>query len=222
MPMHANALVVMAKAPIPGQVKTRLVPYLSYEEAAELYRCLLLDMLESLKRFRGADLFLGYSAHAWFDKIVPDDFGCVAQRGEDLGARMHNIVADIAAKDYRHVVIVGSDLPVFPSNFLEEAFSRLSEGKDVVLGPTRDGGYYLVGMSRPLAEVFQGIAWSGENVFLDTARNVARLGLNGHFLPAWFDIDTAEDLRELESMCVQLSVGSQPRTAQFLKGRHAK
>jgi rSAM/selenodomain-associated transferase 1 len=219
MPMHANALVVMAKAPIPGLVKTRLVPPLSPAEAAELSRCLLLDQLEALKSFQGADRFLAYApagAAPFFQELVSSEFICFVQRGEDLGERMHNVFEDLTGEGYRNVVVIGSDLPVFPPRFLDEAFLKLADGKDIVLGPTRDGGYYLVGMRRPIAEMFQGITWGGKEVFVDTAQKIARLGLGCHLLPVWFDIDTPEDLRALEMMSTASSVLAQRQTHRFL------
>ncbi|MGH7767091.1 MAG: TIGR04282 family arsenosugar biosynthesis glycosyltransferase [Candidatus Binatia bacterium] len=219
MPIYANALVVMAKAPIPGQVKTRLVPPLSPAEAAELSRCLLLDQLEALKSFQEADRFLAYApagAAAFFQELACFEFVCLAQRGEDLGARMQGIFEDLAKKGYRSVVVIGGDLPVFPGRFLDEAFSRLADGTEIVLGPARDGGYYLIGLRRPIAELFQGITWGGEEVLTDTAQKIARLGLRCHLLPMWFDIDTAQDLRDLEAMSAPLSVLAQRQTHRFL------
>jgi rSAM/selenodomain-associated transferase 1 len=219
MPTYANALVVMAKAPVPGQVKTRLVPPLSPEEAAELSRCLLLDQLEALKSFHGADRFLAYApagAAPLFQELGCSEFVCFAQRGENLGARMHGLFEDLAEKGYRNVVVIGSDLPVFPRRFLDEAFSKLNGGTEIVLGPARDGGYYLVGMRRPIADIFQGITWGGKEVFTDTAQKIARLGLGCHLLPLWFDIDTLEDLRALETMSAPLSVLTQRQTHRFL------
>lgn len=219
--MHANALVVMAKAPLPGAVKTRLVPPLSPEEAADLYRALLLDLLESLGSFRGADLFIAFTpaeAAPLFNDMAPLGFVSFPQRGEDLGKKMSHIFEELFTKGYRNIVIIGSDMPIFPSRFLQDAFMALEGSeRDLVLGPSRDGGYYLIGMKRHIPEILKGIPWSSDNVLSVTTRKLADLGLHPHFLPSWFDVDTLEDLRYLESVADQLT--SQHNTLRFLKIR---
>jgi rSAM/selenodomain-associated transferase 1 len=223
MAMHANALVVMAKTPLPGMVKTRLVPPLSLEEAAELYRCLLLDVLDGLKFFARADLFVAFTpaiSAPVFRELVSPSFICFPQRGEDLGERMNNVFVDLRTKGYKHIAIIGGDLVPLPSRFLEEAFVRLERSDtDVVLGPSRDGGYYLIGMNRPIPEIFEGIAWSSGSVLSSTIQKLSKLGLKPPLLPLWFDIDTPEDLRYLESVSNRFSTCSQQRTFRFLKSR---
>lgn len=221
MPTHANALVVMAKAPVAGIVKTRLVPPFSFEEAAELYRCLLLDQIDNLNSFRDADLFIAFTpveAASFFKETVPPGFACFPQQGEDLGERMNHAFIELSDKGCKNIVLVGSDLPVFPARFLEEAFATL-EGpgeNPVVLGPSRDGGYYLIGMNCPNRQIFEGIPWSTNRVFSKTVRKLTDLGLKPHLLPAWLDIDTLEDLRYLESIADQTPSRSQKNTLSFL------
>jgi rSAM/selenodomain-associated transferase 1 len=223
MPTHANALVVMAKAPLPGTVKTRLVPPLSHEEAAELYQALLLDLLESLGSFKLADPFVAFTpaeTASLFNEITPPGFVCFPQRGEDLGARMNNVFLDLFTQGYENLVIIGSDLPALPSCFLEEAFVMLGRSeKEVVLGPSRDGGYYLIGMGRSIPEIFKGIPWGEENVLATTLQKISSLGLKAYLLPTWFDIDTPEDLRHLDSVSNRVSACSQSKTLAFLKCR---
>lgn len=215
-----SALVVMAKAPLPGMVKTRLVPPLSPEEAAELYRCLLLDMLENLKWFDCADLFLAFAPAdrvAVFEKIAPPAFTLVPQRGENLGARMRHVFEDLFTRGYRNVVLIGSDLPVFPLRWLTDAFARLSDlERSVVLGPNRDGGYYLIGMSRLINEIFHGIPWSSDQVLAMTLQRLNESGAQAHLLPRWFDIDNPEDLRDLGTHLQQCGGRFQEQTAHLL------
>ncbi|MBI2986519.1 MAG: TIGR04282 family arsenosugar biosynthesis glycosyltransferase [Deltaproteobacteria bacterium] len=221
MATHANALVVMAKAPVTGMVKTRLVPPLSPEEAAELYRCLLLDILEGLKSFGAADLFVAFTPVASAPSIkalAPPNFACFAQRGEELGERMYNIFTDLSTKGYRNVIIVGSDLPVLPPRFLEDAFVMLQRSEmSVVLGPSRDGGYYLIGMSQPIAEIFKDMPWGSGLVLFKTVQRLGSLGVIPYFLPPWFDIDKPEDLRYLASLADQFLSHSQNNTFAFLR-----
>ncbi len=218
--MHANALVVMAKAPIPGQSKTRLVPPLSPKEAAELSRCLLLDLLANLKSFKAADRFVAFlpiEAASFFEDAVPYGFRCFPQRGRDLGERMKNVFDDLMKEGYKNVVLVGSDVPALPLRFLEEAFSALKESEEVVLGPSRDGGYYLIGMKQRVPEIFKEIAWSSSNVLAATTEKLGHLGIAPRLLPPWFDIDTFKDLRHLQSVPGTNLNGIQERTNRFLK-----
>lgn len=221
--MRANALAIMAKVPIPGQVKTRLTPFLSPEEAAELYRSLFFDQIESLLSFGRADLFIAFApegAAVLFQEPVPSDFVCFLQSGGDLGDRMYNALIHLSTQGYRNIVLIGSDAPALPSRFLDEAFGILEQGThDLVLGPSRDGGYYLIGMSRPVPEIFQGIPWSSDRVLETTTQKLVPLGLRAHLLSPWFDVDTVGDLQYLQSVADQLEGGAGQRTLRFLKNR---
>ena len=224
--MHANALVIMAKAPLPGEVKTRLVPPLSPEEAAELSRCLLLDLVEGLKSFQRADLFIAFTPvehAAFFSETARGHFVCIPQRGRDLGERMKHIFEDLFSKGYRNIVVIGSDVPVFPPRFLQDAFAAL-ENSDCrfTLGPSRDGGYYLIGMNRYVPDVFQGIPWSSSRVLSATVQQLSALGLAPYFIPTWCDVDTVEDLRYLKSLADQLPDCSGQVTRGFLNALSAK
>lgn len=202
MPIHGNALAVMAKAPIGGMVKTRLVPPLSPAEAAELCRALLLDQLGHLRALAHADLYLAYTpadARPVIEDLIPPEFRCFSQSGDELGARMSHIF-DHLLDEYRQVVLIGGDLPALPLPYLEQAFATLAEpGKRIVLGPSRDGGYYLVGMNRRTPEMFQSMRWSHDQVLSQTLAKLAALGIKADFMPPWFDIDTVDDLRCLQS-----------------------
>ncbi|MDH3444227.1 MAG: TIGR04282 family arsenosugar biosynthesis glycosyltransferase, partial [Deltaproteobacteria bacterium] len=154
--MRANALAVMAKAPLPGETKTRLMPALSAEDAAELARALLCDQLAHLTAITDADLFLAFtpdSARPLFEELAPPAFHLFAQEGEDLGPRMTNVFEKLHAHGYRNMVLVGGDLPPVPLEIFAQAFALLNNPRRrVVLGPSRDGGYYLVGCNQPTPE----------------------------------------------------------------------
>lgn len=203
MPTRVNALAVMAKAPIAGTVKTRLVPPFTPAQAADFCRALLLDQLEHLKELTVADVYVAFApsnARALMRSMMPPEFRCFSQRGVDLGARMSKIFDHLLGNDYRNIVLIGSDAPALPLSYLERAFEILAApGKRVVLGPSRDGGYYLVGMNRRTPEIFQGMTWSHAQVLAQTLTTLAALGIDRELLPVWFDIDTVDDLRRLQS-----------------------
>jgi rSAM/selenodomain-associated transferase 1 len=194
-----EALIVVAKEPVPGRTKTRLCPPFTLESAAAFYRCLLLDSLALMARFETADHAIAYapaSAHGYFTRLSPNGFSLVEQMGANLGERLANALSQHFDLGYRRVVIMNSDGPTLPLACLEEAFSGLDRA-DVTLGPGHDGGYYLIGMNRPHRELFEGIDWSTERVISQTLAVCRRLGITVHQLPEWYDVDVADDLERL-------------------------
>lgn len=194
----------MAKAPIPGSVKTRLVPPLSADQAAELSRALLADLLEQLRELSDAARYLCYApdhAGALMGALAGPGFDLIAQRGADLGARMAAACTDLWARGHRNVVLIGGDLPAFPVDYLVRAFAYLkAPAAPVVLGPSEDGGYYLIGMNRPVADIFQDMTWSHDEVLARTLAKLAGLDIPTRRLPGWFDVDTPADLERLRGL----------------------
>ncbi|MGH7253538.1 MAG: TIGR04282 family arsenosugar biosynthesis glycosyltransferase [Nitrospiraceae bacterium] len=206
----SNALIIFAKAPIPGQVKTRLCPPLTPDEAASLHGSFVLDALERsrdektpgrvtlnrvpLDRFVAC---LPSASHVFF-KILAERHGVqlLDQIGEDLGARMAQAFREIFAREYQRVLVVGTDLPSLPGACYTQAFSLLAD-HDLVLGPSLDGGYYLIGLRRPVPELFVDIPWSTDRVFALTRAKTEAQGLKTGLLPTWRDVDTIEDLMAL-------------------------
>ena len=128
--------------------------------------------------------------------LVSGGMRCLAQRGDDLGARMGNLIADLLAAGHPAALVTGSDLPTLPIEHLAEAARVLSGGgADVVLGPAEDGGYYLVGLRRPAPELFVDVAWGTAAVLEVTLARARALGLRAHLLPEWHDVDTVERCR---------------------------
>jgi len=224
MPTRANALVVMAKAPIPGSVKTRLMPVFSAPQAAALARALLVDQLENLRAFRNADLYLAFtplSARRLIRRLTPARFEIFPQRGADLGARMQNIFATLFAKGYERIVLIGGDLPPVPLKYFTRALAYLDHPEArAALGPTHDGGYYLVGLNRNQPGLFDQMTWSHDQVLRHTLERIISLDIQGHLLPAWHDIDTIDDVRCLQSALARLVEKTAPTTFSFL--RHIK
>jgi rSAM/selenodomain-associated transferase 1 len=212
-----NALIVVAKEPVPGSTKTRLCPPFTPESAAEFYRCLMLDTLALVSRLHIAEHTLAHApagARAYFQSLAPNGFRLMPQRGADLGERLANALGHHFELGYRRVAIMNSDGPTLPLACLEEAFSGLAHA-DITLGPGHDGGYYLIGMKRLHPELFQGIAWSTEQVIPQTLAACRRLGLSVHQLPEWYDVDVAADLERLRHDLAR-NPASAPCTAAFL------
>ena len=209
--MQKNALIIMTKAPEPGQVKTRLVPPLTFAEAADLARALLADQLESVAQFGGAELFIAFTpdeALGYFENFATLGFSCFAQKGGDLGARMISAFKQVFEFGFGNVVLIGSDLPALPLITFERAYASLEKpDRDLVFGPSEDGGYYLVGMARPIFDIFQGIAWSRNDVLARSIEKLAEIGVNYELLNYSYDIDTLEDLKRLQSDCERHHLG---------------
>lgn len=201
--MRANALIVMGKAPVAGRVKTRLRGFLSAEDAAELSRCLLVDQLVHLCELAVADLYLAFApddAEAVMRQLAPADFRLFSQQAGDLGERMAAAFEGLFVAGYKNIALIGSDLAPLPLRILEEAFTLLETTRPrAVLGPARDGGYYLIGLNQPIPDIFRDMIWSHDRVLAETRAKLAALEIDHRLLPAWFDIDTPDDLRYFES-----------------------
>ena len=194
------AVAVKAKAPRAGHVKTRLCPPLSAAEAAALARAFLLDaiaLVRGLDGVRPALAFAPAEARALFAELAPG-FALLAQRPGDLGARMRGALEDLLARGAPGAILVGSDVPTLPRGVLAHAVSRLRDA-DLVLGPSEDGGYYLIGVRAPRPALFEAIAWSTDTVCAETVARARSLGLDVVLLPTWFDVDTPADLDRLEA-----------------------
>lgn len=191
-------LVIVAKAPVPGDVKTRLYPNLTHEEATDLYRCFIQDRIAEIGSLKGIDLAISYTpdnSEGYFTDFTSNGFHLFPQRGKDLGARLHNIFEEKLAEGYDAISIVDSDSPDLPKSIVQESFQFLTSGQaDVVFGPCYDGGYYLVGLREPHPELFRNIPWSTSTVLQKTLETAAKSSLHTKLLHWWNDLDTFEDL----------------------------
>ncbi len=193
-PSGRRALVLLAKEPTPGRVKTRLAAETSADWAAAVARACLLDLIDRLSCI-DVHRVLAYSpseARPYFDTVAGNRFSLIAQTKGDLGQRMQSVIDQQIAEGAEQTVLLGADSPTVPLPFIEEAFRRLEE-VDLVLGPAMDGGYYLIGCHRNVPPVFQGVPWSTSRVLAET---VARLGSTSDrlaLLPPWYDVDTQSD-----------------------------
>lgn len=212
------AVAIMAKAPRPGAVKTRLCPPLTSHEAAELSRCFLLDKIAQLRALTGASLAVAFtpdSERPLFEALAPG-FALVPQRGDDLGGRLHSTLETLLRLGHTAAIAVDSDTPTLPTEFLQRAV-ELSAARetDVVLGPTEDGGYYLIGLHAAHPKLFDGMPWSTSAVLGETLSRARAARLRTACLPSWFDVDTPADLERLRAGLDAQSDGGAIETRRF-------
>ncbi len=214
-PEPARLLLIMAKAPRPGAVKTRLCPPLTPGLAADLYRAFLRDTLALARALPDTAVGVVHppSTDDWpLRALLPPGVLLWPQEAGGLGSGLDGAFAGAFARGYRRVVVMSSDSPTLPVAALEEAFAAL-DAHDVVLGPTDDGGYYLIGLDRPRPRLFEAITWSTAAVYAQTLERAAESGLRVHATTPWHDVDTVADLAALAAHC---AAGAAPHTAELL------
>jgi len=217
MPMP-DTLLVVAKQPAPGQTKTRLCPPLTPVQAAALYDCFLRDTLDTMRKVQGVQRVIGFlpeGAQDYFNQLAPD-MGLVCQRGASLGERLDNLLTEALTNGAQRAVVMDSDSPTLPAAYLSQAFEGLASA-DVVLGPTRDGGYYLIGLKQPQPHLLRQVQMSTPNVLSDTLKLTEATGLTVSLLPSWYDVDTIADLRQLDQEITGMSAnGNAAATRHWL------
>lgn len=213
-----DTLLVVAKRPSPGQTKTRLCPPLSPAQAADLYQCFLLDTLDTMRKVPGVQHLIGFlpeSSQPYFRQLAPD-FGLTCQRGVSLGERLDNLLTEALTGGSLKAVVIDSDSPTLPPAYITQAFEQLSSA-DVVIGPTEDGGYYLIGILQPQPQLLRQVQMSTPNVLADTLALAEANGLTVATLPTWYDVDTIADLHKLDrEMAWMQANGSAKATRQWL------
>ncbi|SEC61685.1 TIGR04282 family arsenosugar biosynthesis glycosyltransferase [Terriglobus roseus] len=218
-PSAANAgkcaLAVMAKAPRPGKVKTRLAPPLTLEQSAALNTCFLRDTftnIDSVEDAQGIICYTPVGDEAMFDGLAPKSFALIAQRGDGFGDRLYLAATDLLACGFSSVCLIDSDSPTIPYAALQQAVQALAQpGDRVVLGGSDDGGYYLIGLKAAHAAVFERITWSTASVFAETVERAAEADLELVELPVWYDVDDGATLRILAA---ELLEGKRPFFAE--------
>jgi uncharacterized protein len=228
------ALALMTKAPRAGQVKTRLMPPLTSDEAAQLNRCFLQDTGAAISaccsdltaRHPGRPIACGIAvytpvgAESDYADILPADFSLLPQRGEKFGERLYSATEDLLKCGFAAVCLIDSDSPTIPAENFSRAVELLWSSDDrIVLGPCDDGGYYLIGLRQLYPEVFEGIDWSTDRVFEQTKQRAAQIGLEVCELPRGFDVDDHATLHRLcnELLGENARDGVAPRTQEFLR-----
>jgi rSAM/selenodomain-associated transferase 1 len=225
------ALTVMAKAPRSGKVKTRLAPPLTLDQSAAINICFLRDTTENIAAVAASGKAAGIISYApigdeaLFDNLLPADFALIPQRGEGFGERLLAAAEDLLACGYGSVCLIDSDSPTVPAAAFEQAVVELAKpGDRVILGPSHDGGYYLIGLKRAHSDLFANITWSTSTVFAETIAATEAANLEAVILPLWYDVDdsatldilTAELLHHTPPPFTTIPGHSAPHTREFL------
>jgi len=195
-----NCVLFFVKHPASGKVKTRLAEHVGQNVATDLYKSFVFDILTTLRAICVDFKIVFYPPddENEFQQWLGEGYSYAPQIGKDLGQRMKHAFLRAFIDGFRSVVIIGSDLPDLPADYLELGFKAL-ETNDVVLGPSSDGGYYLIGFAKEafLPDVFEGITWSSADVFEQTLNILKKHEQRVYLLPQWHDVDTWADLSEL-------------------------
>ncbi|RJQ46944.1 MAG: glycosyltransferase [Nitrospiraceae bacterium] len=197
-----KALITFVKAPVPGTVKTRLQADLPAETVTDIYKSFVTEIASRCSRLKGIDRLLGCAPSTEHDFLMEISrrykLKGFDQKGSDLGEKIINAFQDHFRKGYSEIVLIGSDSPTIPMNYIRKAFSALTK-HDFVLGPCCDGGLYLIGAKKKIeTAIFQNIAWDTSGVLNKVLDNVEPLGLKLSLLPFWYDVDTIAELRFLK------------------------
>jgi len=197
-------IAIMAKASAPGRTKTRLVPPLTFDEAAALNTVFLQDIAANLLRAGRHAGIAGYAAFAppgsedFFTRILPPGIGLIDACLPNFGDCLLRTIEEILGRGHCSAVVLNSDSPTLPTALLVETAEVLAQpGERAVLGPSSDGGYYLLGLKTAHRRMFEDIAWSTERVAEQTLERASEIKLETHMLPVWYDVDDVDGLRRL-------------------------
>ncbi|MCP4267882.1 MAG: glycosyltransferase [Candidatus Brocadiaceae bacterium] len=219
----STCLIIFAKSPIPGKVKTRVTPHITPTDAAKLYEAFIADIVSNALKQQCERIIVAYTplhSETSFRKICGQSIHYIPQEGYGLGERMKNAFRYAFNKGSKRVVIIGTDSPTLPLLYIRNAFSALEE-VPITIGPTFDGGYYLIGLSEQNEDIFDGIEWSTSSVFSQTLARIKSLNKKVNLLSPWYDVDTPEDLEFLRSHIIAMKLSGASdvpvNTMQFLK-----
>lgn len=211
-----QAVIIFTRVPIPGKTKTRMMPYLTPEECAELHTCFLHD-IENECRKCGAELFVSFTPEEEKTRLqgILKEQTYFPQEGADLGEKMHRALQRVLADGYEKCLLIGTDIPEIRAEYLNRAFDIL-DNTDIVYGRTEDGGYYLVGMKEPHPEVFRISSYGHADVWKETLDALHRIGLTAGFTETLSDMDEPSDLRAYRNRMLTSPSLRESATGQFL------
>jgi hypothetical protein len=232
--MTQIAVAIVCKTPVAGLSKTRLSPPLRAEECAAISACFIRDIAATIQDLAedgdvaGCALYTPPGSAARLRPLLPRHFHLTLQGEGDLGARLHKGMLDLFAAGFAGAILVNSDSPTLPGQILRAAVDAVRAGDNVVLSPAFDGGYTLIGLSRPHGRLFEDIPWSTSEVYRLTLARAGELGLPVVNVPGWYDVDDAASFRMLEDEIdgrrpsfapPQLAGAAAPATRQFIRER---
>jgi uncharacterized protein len=190
----------MTKVPAAGNVKTRLHGTISPEDCEKLAAAFLKDAAGKADSIC-ENVFVAFFPAEMSEKLreLLPDREIFAQKGDDLGEKMFFAFENIFSRGFEEIVMIGTDSPTFPIDFIEQAFEFLETNSDVVLGKTEDGGFYLIGLRVLRREIFENVVWSSSQTFEKVYKNTQSLGLHLRETPSWYDVDEESDLVKLKT-----------------------
>lgn len=192
--MSKNALIIIAKYPEEGTVKTRLKGVLSDQERLKLYVTLLTHTVEKLRAIHGVNTFIAFAPEGSHEYFSQFNVGLISLHKGDLGIRMFEAFKEVFDTGYQKAALVGADIPDLSASIILSAMNILSDN-DLVYGPAKDGGYYLVGMSRLIREVFEDVPWSSDQTLKKSILKAEEYNYSVDFTETLSDIDTIDDLK---------------------------
>jgi len=218
-----RTIIIMAKVPRAGNVKTRLQPFISGEECRTLAEAFLFDAINKVRNVchRLIIAFSPAEEKSYFDEFENrENLILIEQKGANLGERMANAFRFAFRSDSdAAVVIIGTDSPTFPVEFAERAFADLETKAEIVLGKSDDGGFYLIGVKKIYPTLFDGIKWSSAKVYEQLIANIENLKIsNFELISGWYDVDTMEDLRRLQDELLETEAARKlaPETSRWM------
>jgi rSAM/selenodomain-associated transferase 1 len=228
------AAAILCKTPMPGKSKTRLSPPLRPEECAAISACFIRDLTTTIGELARDGDVTGYAVYTPVGSenalraLLPDHFELAPQREGGFGVRLLQGITDLLDVGHDGAILINSDSPTLPRSILRVAVDALRQGDNVVLSPAFDGGYTLIGLSKPHRRLFEDIPWSTDSVYRLTLERAREIGLPVVNVPGWYDVDDQESLRMLET---ELSGGAlpfaapagapAPATRNFLRARQS-
>lgn len=190
---NKSALAVFFRIPEYGRVKKRLASQIGDDMALMAYQAMLYETLRNVQKLKGTDIYGFYEGSLESARDFPKAVCYIPQKGKNLGHRMSNAVNYLLEARYKRIVMIGSDSPDLPLDFIQKAFDMLNLF-ELVIGPAKDGGYYLIGMSKPINQIFKGITWGRNDVLKKTLSKANQYGIYYYLLPEWYDIDDLANL----------------------------
>ncbi len=189
-----SALGIMFRIPEHGKVKKRLAAKIGDEITLKIYKMMLHETMENISRLSNVAIYGFYEGSLSANLDTLKTVRNIPQTGKDLGERMLNAFKWLFKKGYKKVIMIGSDSPDIPLFYIQEAFLRLNTS-ELVIGPAEDGGYYLIGLRKPIDSLFKDIRWGSSEVLTDTIKIAERKRISYSLLPQWYDIDDMENLK---------------------------